>query len=113
MNKYLEDHRQREIALMSEWLPFVRDEWVLTLATKADVWWDERRTVADYYGNGAYADAFKSLCSHQTSGYKPFCSVVSNFYGCIPCSGSFGDHERRDLRDAALKAVLEGILSRQ
>ena len=57
---YLTARRQVEMNLLSEWVPFMDEKmarWVITLVTKADLWWPEKERVQHYYEQGNYAGA--------------------------------------------------------
>lgn len=54
-------------------------KWVLTVATKADLWWPERDRVEHYYSEGSYAEALGAFKSVHT--VQPYCSVIEPFYG--------------------------------
>ena len=58
---FLRKHRNIEIEALQEWMPILgaRDvaDWLITVVTKADLWWDRRDEVLEYYRSGAYYDA--------------------------------------------------------
>lgn len=101
------DHREREIEMMREWasrLEPTREEFVLTVATKADLWWDSRSKVREYYEQGTYAKELKRL-GWTRHHFVEYSAVAKQFYGSVPFSGRFDDASR-----VALKARLLGVL---
>jgi hypothetical protein len=50
--EFLKARRQVELDLLAEWVPQMDatvTKWVLTLATKGDLWWNEYQRVKEYY----------------------------------------------------------------
>ena len=50
--EYLKRRRIKEIEQLSEWVPFIDPDmvkWVVTLASKADLWWQQERKVKEHY----------------------------------------------------------------
>lgn len=96
---YLERRRQVEIELLSEWVPLVDvklTKWVLTVVTKADLWWPTRKRVSAYYESGDYSERL-SVTPEVAVSVLPHCSVIEPFYG-HKTSGRFGDHDRAGLQ---------------
>jgi hypothetical protein len=102
----LKERRNIELALLSEWVPLLSGKetrWVLTLVSKADLWWPEREQVEAYYGQGEYAAKLLDLKKiHSVASY---CSVISAFYG-TRTSGYFGDPERAQVRKHLLESMI-------
>lgn len=59
-HEYLEKKRAEEIETLSEWMELLADNsvvgWLITVVTKADLWWDQRDKVLEYYSEGPYAN---------------------------------------------------------
>lgn len=95
---YLRERRAVELDLLSEWVPHVDEtvtSWVLTVVTKADLWWpDDGREIRDYYEQGTYAEVLGPLRTYHS--VVPYCSVIEPFYGSRT-SGRFGDQYRLGL----------------
>lgn len=95
---YLTARREVELELLSEWVPFFDGssvKWVLTVVSKADLWWPEAEKVVAHYQDGVYA----STIHEPGVGHSvlPHCSVIEPFYG-HKTSGKFGDHHRANLQ---------------
>jgi energy-coupling factor transporter ATP-binding protein EcfA2 len=104
---YLEMHRQREVDMLQEWVPFVdlsHNTKLLTVVTKADLWWSDRERVFAYYLDGAYAEALGRLKSAQVA-VLGFSAVWKRFYDIAPTDPNFDQHEALNLR-ANLLALL-------
>jgi hypothetical protein len=105
---YLQARRKVEIELLSEWAPLVDEvavKWVLTVVTKADLWWpDTNDHIKDHYENGPYAAVLDDVTDVHS--VVPFCSVIEPFYG-TRTGGRFGDRERVALRGHLLDTLLQ------
>ena len=76
--------------LLAEWVPIFDREtskWILTVVTKADLWWPERARAEKHYVEGAYAEALGEFKPLQT--VLPYCSRIEPFYGTN--DGKFGE----------------------
>jgi energy-coupling factor transporter ATP-binding protein EcfA2 len=97
---FLQDMRQQEIDLLSEWTDNVgaaeAGKWLITLITKADLWWDQRDKVYAYYRTGPYRDALDSV-THLKPMVCGYCALRQRFFGQAPMSGMFSTVEFRDL----------------
>jgi energy-coupling factor transporter ATP-binding protein EcfA2 len=109
---FLETHRQIECDFVKTWSPLLIDpeitQWVITLASKADLWWSSHRQVEQFYSSGAY------LQSLGDSGVlRPpvisYCSVVRRFFSRGELSSGFDDNTRQELRANMFRAILEAI----
>jgi len=88
IEQYLEDSRQEELRIIKEIAPRIKDAkeniWMITLVTKQDLWWNERKKVHDFYAKGPYNDFIKEITDYR--GHKNFqheylsvSLVISNF----------------------------------
>lgn len=88
---FLATHRQAELDALNEWTSLLGDEqtigWFLTVVTKADLWWDRKDEVLEYYSSGPYHDALGEM-KKLSPVVKEYCSVLHKFYGEAPLSGS-------------------------
>lgn len=95
---FLQDRREEEMKALQQWIPILGDrsitKWVLTAVTKADLWWEERDQVLDYYRNGNYNKAMKSIDPQLYHSVLPYCSVGHKFYNVTPIDGTFDDSDR-------------------
>lgn len=106
---FLDRHRRIEIETLNQWTALLGDtetaKWLITVASKADLWWDERDAVMAHYTKGDY---FKALGPAKV--LKPvtveFASVVHLFYGRGAVSGVFDDEIRKSLRTRLLTTLL-------
>lgn len=84
-DKYLEENRQRQLDQINEWQDLVNSQngvkWFLTLVNKADIWYEKKDAVMEYYRSGEYAQALNGMerCCKVVA--FPFCSLISPFCG--------------------------------
>jgi hypothetical protein len=110
---FLIKHREIEIQQLDEWTPLLGSpitvDWLITVVTKADLWWDQRNAVHDHYTSGIY---YKAL--GQAQSLKPkvvmHSSIFSKFYGEAPHSGYFDEKDRQDLKLQLVQALLAVLL---
>jgi hypothetical protein len=108
--EYLEEHRKREIELLMEWAPLLSAEWILTVVTKADIWWDRRDEVAShYYHQGPYHKRLMELFPNATAIVRPYSSISHRFYDIIPGAGGFDDSVRSSFRAEVFRVLREAI----
>lgn len=95
---FLERHRQTEISAMSEWLTLVSDrtrtKWVITVVTKADLWWKKHAEVVRWYESDEYNRILTSIDSNLRHAVLPYCSVFHKFFGQANLDGTFDDTNR-------------------
>lgn len=100
--EFLKDNRKLEITQLSEWMSFVTSDtkikWVVTIVNKADIWYESRETVMNYYETGEYNNNLSSLrsCCHLYT--FEFCSIINPFFN-KPMQIIFGDREKKKLFD--------------
>lgn len=96
--KFLREHRRREIEAAQNWIPLLGDtgvtEWVATVVTKADLWWPEHDSVREHYANGEYADAIMSVDPRIRHAVLSYCSVFHKFFDEVRLPGEFDDARR-------------------
>lgn len=108
---YLENRRLAELAALDEWVPLRASAsvpWIITVVTKADLWWHDWPAIRAYYEIGPYRDRLEAggAVVHTV---LPYASVVHKFYGKIPVSGHFDDEDRHKRRAALFRVLLEAI----
>lgn len=109
---YLQGHRQVEIDAVKEWSALLGDRttagWLITVVTKADLWWDRKDEVMDHYLVGEY---FHGLGDAQNlnPAVIHYCSVFHRFYGVGQLSGMFDESDRTMVRGHLLRTLLEAI----
>ena len=98
---FLERHRHLEIDLLREWTPLLGGgetaKWMMTIVTKADLWWDGHDEVMAHYEKGAYREALGDA-SQLHPVVLPYCSVFHKFFNRGPLSGRLDDADRDQLR---------------
>jgi len=55
-------------------------KWIITLVSKADIWWKDKN-VRPYYESGEYSKLVKSIVPRATHYVIPYCSTLEPFYG--------------------------------
>ncbi len=109
---YLEARRTTEIQGLNEWTPLLGGDrtapWLLTVVTKADLWWDRHTDVLKYYESGEYVDALGDV-RMLNRGVVPYCSVVHRFYGQVSVAGSFDDSVRNRMRRHLLETLISAV----
>jgi energy-coupling factor transporter ATP-binding protein EcfA2 len=109
---FLQRQRDEEIRQLSEWTELLGGHettgWLITVVTKADLWWDRRKEVMSHYEVGPY---FQALGSAQrlTPVVLEYCSVFQKFYEKSPMSGNFQDGDRVRARAHLLRGVLAAV----
>lgn len=109
--QYLEDNREREIRALKEWSEILGGNApyrLITVVTKADLWWDDSEKVFNHYEKGEY---FKELgaCSQLSPMVIHHCSVFHKLYGIGSMSGSFDESDKTLARANLLKTLVEVI----
>lgn len=110
---FLERHRELEIQQLHSLMPHLVGNnnlrWVLTVVTKADLWWDSKDTVLDHYERGPYAEAYAPLSWLGGPVVLEHCSVIHPFYNRVSGSGHYSDDDRRRGREQLLASLLTAI----
>lgn len=107
---FLERHRKIEIEALKEWTPFFTPSvarWMMTVITKADLWWDEKESVISHYSDGIYSSQSKSV--NATPIVLPYCGRVHRFYDQGRVSGAFDDTDRIRLRQQLLSVIVSSV----
>ena len=110
--EFLAQRRQMELRAIAEWKTLLGSkdvaDWLMTVITKADLWWDVREAAYYHYQVGEYAQALGAAQVLQpvVLGYS---SVVHRFYGRGQISPSFDDAERLRLRGHLFAQLIAAI----
>ncbi len=108
---YLEDNRAREIRALKEWSEMLGGNApyrLITVITKADLWWDNKDDVFRHYENGEYYEEL-GACSQLSPMVIHHCSVFHKLYGIGSMSGSFDENDRTLARANLLKTLTEVV----
>lgn len=111
---FLEANRANEIKRLNEWLPWVTPEnvnWIITLITKSDIWWANRKEVHDYYNSPTYTKEFEALGKFVPMVTLPYCSIIKPYFR-VRTSGVFGEEEKVKLY-ANLNRTLLNLLGKE
>jgi energy-coupling factor transporter ATP-binding protein EcfA2 len=113
---FLTKHREIEIQQLDEWTSLlgspITTSWLITVVTKADLWWDQRSVVNQHYSTGAYYAALREAQSLRPK-VVMHSSVFSKFYGEAPLSGFFDEKDRQELKLQLVKALLAALLQHE
>lgn len=109
---FMEKMRKQELEALGEWNTILGGpemcNWLITVVTKADLWWKEHEEVLHHYTNGPYylhlGDA-KNLSNTVVE----YCSVLHKFYGETPLAGTFDEQDRVRTRGNLLRIILEAV----
>jgi hypothetical protein len=114
--EYLFLHRGEEIRQLDEWTGLLGDRltshWLITVVTKADLWWERREEVIEYYSRGAYFDALGDAKVLRPR-VLPYSSVFHKFYGEAPMAGTFDQESHNLARERLISALIKALLTRQ
>jgi energy-coupling factor transporter ATP-binding protein EcfA2 len=109
---FLEKNRKVEIEALDDWKILLGGretvDWLITVVTKADLWWNQRDEVLEYYQRGAYYEALGTAQSLNPVVLE-YCSVFHKFFGEGPLSGTFDEDDRVRLRAHLLRELLSAV----
>lgn len=114
LDTYLETHRGRENQAAQYWSSILGQSpdlrWVLTVVTKADLWWNERTAVMAHYNGGPYRN---SVQVHATVNCMTthVASLFQRFYRTTPMAGTYDHTDRATDRQNLLAKLLAGAVS--
>lgn len=114
--EYVDKCLKKEIDQLNQWVHFMsitEIKWVITLVTKADVWWsDQWKSVKKYYESGDYGNKISKL---KENGIQhiilPYCSIIEPFYE-IKGSEEFGETKKNELHERFLRELLNLLKSK-
>ena len=106
---FLKAKRRDEIDAVEEWLPLLASRetagWLITVVTKADLWWSQRDAVLEHYSNGEYAQALQEAKELRPV-VMEYCSVFHRYFGEAPMDGNFEEADRTRARGHLMKQLL-------
>lgn len=112
LNDYLETHRkveERYLASFAAQFPFSSSvDWAMTVATKADLWWPKRSEVIEHYSSQRFTNLTRRLCLHGAP-VRPFSAATEPFMGTVEGYASFGEKQRRKIREEFIDAVIQNM----
>jgi energy-coupling factor transporter ATP-binding protein EcfA2 len=110
--EFLKQHREKELESLREWTTLLGGRetvgWLITVVTKADLWWHRQDEVFDYYRSGAYYAALGEAQSLRPVVLE-YCSVFHKFYGTGLLSGTFDEADRVRARAHLLRQLLAAV----
>ena len=110
--EFLAASREVEIRALSEWTEILGDTavagWLITVVTKADLWWNRRDAVMAHYSAGPYAQSLGDAARLRPVVLE-YCSVFQKFYNEVPMSGELQDADRVLLRGHLIRQLLASI----
>ncbi len=110
-NEYLEVNKQREINTIPEWsiaLGGTREFRLITVVTKADLWWPNQKRVISHYESGEYFNAL-GTAKKLNPIVVPYCSVIKKFYDEASTSGEIDENGRLMFRNNLLRILVEFV----
>lgn len=108
---YLTQNKKREIDTVPEWsisLGGVRPYRLITVVTKADLWWPDHKEVIPYYESGAYYSSLGTAKELKPM-VVPYCSVIKKFYDEAPTSGQIDGASCIRFRNDLLRILVETV----
>lgn len=110
--KYLGMNIGREISTISEWSVSLggggRKYRLITVVTKADLWWSNQEKVLNHYQKGDYYSSL-GAAQYLKPMVLPYCSVIKKFYDEAPTAGMFDENERVIHRNNLLRILVEVV----
>lgn len=109
---FLSAHRKKETAALEEWTPLLGGPeaagWLITVVTKADLWWNRGDEVLEHYRTGAYYAALGSAKSLHPIMLE-YSSVFQKYFGKAPMSGDFEDMDRIRAKAHLIEELLAAV----
>jgi energy-coupling factor transporter ATP-binding protein EcfA2 len=109
---FLKEQRQLEIDMLDEWIPLLGGAesagWLITVVTKADLWWRQRDKVLTHYETGPYYEALGEAQLLKPV-VLPYCSIFQMFYEEVAMSGDFEDADRIQAKSQMIRTLLAAI----
>jgi len=109
---FLKEQRQLEIDMLDEWAPLLggveSTNWLITVVTKADLWWKQRDKVLAHYESGPYYQALGEAQSLKPV-VLPYCAVFQKFYEQVTMSGDYEDADRIQAKAQMIRTLLAAI----
>lgn len=106
--EWLKQNRQSEIDAVAEWAPILgeRARYVITLVTKADLWWSDETAVMAHYESGDYADALRAAgVPDGRHIVLEYCSVLTRYFDDFKPQNEFDQRDQIGLRNNFTKQM--------
>ncbi|MFC1834042.1 GTPase domain-containing protein [Thermodesulfobacteriota bacterium] len=108
---YLDSNREREMHAVAEWSAVLggnANYRLLTVVSKADLWWDRQEDVFEHYRQGPYFERLGEAKALNPI-VLPHCSVFHKFYGRGPMAGTFDETDKAKARAELLRTLVEMV----
>lgn len=109
---FLQRGRTLELTSLQEWTSLLgaagTPTWLMTVVTKADLWWHLREEVLTHYQEGAYAKKLRDVQMMKPVVLE-YCSVFHKFYREGALSGYFDEADRAQLKEHLLRQLLTAV----
>lgn len=110
-SEYLKKGREMEVDRLSEWVPLIDKDvvdWVITVITKADLWWPASGEIYAHYTEGSYRKMLGNLPILVQHTVLPYCSIIEPFYG-HRVSGKLGNRDKQHMHNYFLNTLLSAV----
>lgn len=111
---YLNDNRKNELNQLNEWLGRIHNgskpEWIITIVNKADIWFEKKNEVMDYYKNGDYGNKFVEIRRVTNHSIFEYCSVINPFGG-RPMTIVMSERQKNEMQKHLKESLLRLIES--
>jgi hypothetical protein len=112
---FLEEHCAVELEALKDWNELLGDPttspYLITVVSKADLWWDKHEEVIQYYQNGEYFQVLGGA-KNLNPVVLPYCAVFHKFYGRGPMTGMVDDADRQKMRTNLVHHLLMAVMER-
>lgn len=109
--QFLEKNRKEEIDDLISFSKFYgpgsKPSWIITVISKADIWWDQLQDVINYYNKSEYGQVLKAKLNNLKRCCVPYCSVIHKYYDILKLSGNFDDKQRIRCKNILISTLLE------
>lgn len=109
---WIESRKSMEIDFLqniSKNLRLSNVKWIITLVSKADIWWEDKN-VRTYYESGEFSKTMKTILPRATHYVIPYCSTIEPFYGFYQ-PNNFGRKDEKRFKQNFYKTFID-ILKR-
>lgn len=111
---FIKNNLKKELEQISEWKDCIgcdsAVDWVVTIVNKADIWFNQKDSVLEYYTSGIYHKTISDLQHSCSLHVLPCCSII-NPLGGRPMQVCIGDKEKHEffeeIRDSITKLVYQ------
>lgn len=107
--EFLAKRRETEIRALAEWTPLLGSRHIgrrlITIVTKADLWWGQQSEVFRHYESGPYKSALGEAMELNPI-LLEYCSVIHKFFGIGAVCGQFDESEKARIKSRLLYTLL-------